>query len=930
MSQPSRIEILSLDTKLIPYLGNKLVEIKQKSLEQFINALVIVPSRKAVKELKQYLANSCNKNTTILPKIYAINDLDALIPAQKHPAISNQMQLGIAVKILKSMELGYHGQPYIHSYIHLAKEIITLFDSLATNEISLDKFSDIVPENLSEYWQLTSDFLYEFHEKLLQETKGKHLYSQAKSQVETLKSLSSMLQEQQPQHLVTQNLVICAGIDGFIPAAKALIETIADLPNGTVILAGYVNSSIAESNKPDHPNHLINMLITDAVQLPQAHSNNAVVTSNIMSDEPFSNRDLSDKISFQNLELLPAENQEQEALNVALLCRKNLETQGFVTAVVTPDADLSTKIQAILERWGIVVDLASGTPLAKTVRGNFVLRTAHITADKSDSLALLSILKHPLAKLGFESSLHLKNKVRRYEHYQIRSDNISPKDDSNEIQEKFYDAVSDFTKLQYSGETELATWITEHIKLIENLSKDDSGDLDIWTNDEGQQIANCLLDLLNLSSSFPKLKYSEYLQVLQLTLMQETLRSPISHPRIKILNPIQGAHLRFDSVILCGLNEGTWPKKSPHNIWLNRQMSMAIGLPDDRILNGRAGQIFAQNMTSDKVYLSYSKRKNGTAIDPSRWVLKLQALAVAIQKEDNLYNKTPIAFWREKLNWIEQRTHINQPNPTPATKHRPKIFTVSELETLFKDPYQIYAKKILKLRPLNDVTAIISQADYGSWVHKFLEVATLEDRLEPTDLCEFANSILPVDLPQSTQKIWLESFTQFVSWLSDYLLSRKITTQTTLVEHKMTAALKIADNEFQIIGKADRIDLLQDGTYELIDYKTGYTPTKAEVKEMISPQLALLAHLFEATNPGKKIAKLTYVSLGNQEILSFAADELVANTYAKTHEALEWFFEESNPYFVNPVVSIKDRFNPYLHLERTQEWLERKMVGNNG
>ncbi len=44
-------------------------------------------------------------------------------------------------------------------------------------------------------------------------------------------------------------------------------------------------------------------------------------------------------------------------------------------------------------------------------------------------------------------------------------------------------------------------------------------------------------------------------------------------------------------------------------------------------------------------------------------------------------------------------------------------------------------------------------------------------------------------------------------------------------------------------GRADRIDLMRNGTAEIIDYKTGSTPSPRQAHVLLSPQLALEAAL---------------------------------------------------------------------------------------
>ena len=53
------------------------------------------------------------------------------------------------------------------------------------------------------------------------------------------------------------------------------------------------------------------------------------------------------------------------------------------------------------------------------------------------------------------------------------------------------------------------------------------------------------------------------------------------------------------------------------------------------------------------------------------------------------------------------------PQPRPPRALRPRKLSVTEIETLLADPYAIYARHILKLRPLDPLEQETDAADYG-------------------------------------------------------------------------------------------------------------------------------------------------------------------------------------------------------------------------
>ena len=58
-----------------------------------------------------------------------------------------------------------------------------------------------------------------------------------------------------------------------------------------------------------------------------------------------------------------------------------------------------------------------------------------------------------------------------------------------------------------------------------------------------------------------------------------------------------------------------------------------------------------------------------------------------------------------------------RPEPKPPLEARPKRLSVTEIEHWLRDPYTIYAKHVLRLRPLDAVDTPPGAADRGSVIH---------------------------------------------------------------------------------------------------------------------------------------------------------------------------------------------------------------------
>jgi ATP-dependent helicase/nuclease subunit B len=57
---------------------------------------------------------------------------------------------------------------------------------------------------------------------------------------------------------------------------------------------------------------------------------------------------------------------------------------------------------------------------------------------------------------------------------------------------------------------------------------------------------------------------------------------------------------------------------------------------------------------------------------------------------------------------------VERPEPKPDVELRPLSMSVTEIEHWLRDPYTIYAKRILNLIPLDPVDMPLTAADRGS------------------------------------------------------------------------------------------------------------------------------------------------------------------------------------------------------------------------
>jgi ATP-dependent helicase/nuclease subunit B len=152
------------------------------------------------------------------------------------------------------------------------------------------------------------------------------------------------------------------------------------------------------------------------------------------------------------------------------------------------------------------------------------------------------------------------------------------------------------------------------------------------------------------------------------------------------------------------------------------------------------------------------------------------------------------------------------------------------------------------------------------------------------------------------------------------------------VEEKGKIKLGAGGIEHQLRARADRIDVLKDGSLRIIDYKTGAVPSWKQVKSGFNPQLTLEAAIADrdgfAAFANSKVSDLAYILVGGGEKaadISFASAEFETGEMGETH--LESLSQLLSKYQL-PETAYMPRHNLFReedrsnfdHLSRLGEW----------
>jgi len=198
--------------------------------------------------------------------------------------------------------------------------------------------------------------------------------------------------------------------------------------------------------------------------------------------------------------------------------------------------------------------------------------------------------------------------------------------------------------------------------------------------------------------------------------------------------------------------------------------------------------------------------------------------------------------WTRALDDAGIPVPAERPHPSPPVAQRPKSISVTEVDRLKADPYAFYARRVLRLMPLDPVDADPTAAWRGTAVHAILEAWWTEDRCAPQALRPRAMKMLEeAEVHPLLRALWQPRLREAIDWIAAEVEAMAGQGRRVLAAEGK-GAIDIAG--VRLSGRFDRIDRLADGI-GIIDYKTGKPPSAAAVRNGFSLQLGLLGLIAE-------------------------------------------------------------------------------------
>ena len=861
----------------------------------------------------------------------------------------------------------------------LAAELARLLDQVQTEGLGFEGLADLVPAEYARHWQLTLAFLTILTAEWPAVVAEEGAIDPAARRNRLLEAQAEAWSAAPPSFPV-----VAAGSTGSIPATAALLRVVAGLADGGVVLPGLDRTLDADSWQalgPTHPQFGMAQLLAqlgvgrDAVAdwpASPGAARGARVTLAREVMRPAETTDAwaditgLDGAALAGLSRIDCANDQEEAGVVALIMRGALEVPGRTAALITPDRALARRVAGVLRRWRVTVDDSAGVPLADTPPGTFLRLTAALAM--AEPVALLAALKHPLAAGGLAVGA-FRARVRQLERTLLRGPRPAPglAGALAGLRAAATAAAAEGDGRRHGGDpAALIPWVEAMVRLVaplaalmarsrvglgdvaaahascaEALAANDTGTgaERLWAEEAGEAAAEFVNELLTAARGTPPIAPGDYPALLDSLMTGRVVRPRLSaHPRLAILGLLEARLQHFDVVVLGGLNEGLWPPEARTDPWMSRPMRRDFGLPLPERRIGLAAHDFAQAICADTVVLTRAERNEGTPTVPSRWLQRLDHVVRAAGLPA-LADGADWRAWQRALDRPDAAAEARPgpPAPTPPVAARPRRLSVTQIEAWMRDPYAIYARHVLRLRPLDEIDAMPDRAVYGALIHDALDrfIAATPAGPLPADALDRLVSIgeavfAPVLAQPGIWAFWWPRFRRIAAWFVAYEGPRRERVTASLTEVEGALTIPGPADAFTVTAVADRIDVVDGGGLVITDYKTGKPPSVKEVAAGFAPQLPLEAAIARAGGfagvAGDTVETLLYWRLGGGdpagEVSPAGPDAavLAEQALAGLMALVTAFDDPATGYESRPRPEQAPRFSDYEHLARVKEW----------
>jgi RecB family exonuclease len=342
---------------------------------------------------------------------------------------------------------------------------------------------------------------------------------------------------------------------------------------------------------------------------------------------------------------------------------------------------------------------------------------------------------------------------------------------------------------------------------------------------------------------------------------------------VHLIDATAARYLDVDDMTIVGVVEGEWPERTRRNIFYPSSILKALGWPSEKDRQSASDAHFLDLLASARrrVRLSTFTLEDDALVSRSLQLDEVPRaglssitspasndVRVFVDEALSIDPAVLSALDRDARTWAElrmSRSDASLPRFHGSIDARPeRAWSVSALETYVGCPFRFFAQHVLTLEEEPDDEEIMDPRRQGQFVHEVFErffaswqgsgfrEITLANLDAARDLFTTIVDEALEQLPEAEAGLERTRLlgSPAAAGLGEAVIRMEAERPTPVVErlleHPMNGAFEIATaagpRTIRLRGKADRLDLLADGTFRVIDYKLGWPPDRRRALQL--------------------------------------------------------------------------------------------------
>ncbi len=415
-----------------------------------------------------------------------------------------------------------------------------------------------------------------------------------------------------------------------------------------------------------------------------------------------------------------------------------------------------------------------------------------------------------------------------------------------------------------------------------------------------------IIDIKSLKDAEFTVAPCEYCDLLNEIFSLKYSRPFNRNANVFILTPDDALLVDSDEIYFADFNQESYIK-SEDNIWLTSKILRKLNLFAEEEEFEKLLYIVSTKISRQGIFFTRSKYKDGS----------LQEKCAILNFIDNVESVIPEKIIRKNVKKIgREEIRLNQ-------EDFPKILYATNIELLMRDPYGFFAKKILGVKKQKNALSTPQNSDFGIIIHDLIELKSSNSGLQNDEIIDQLFELKAI--PKSIRILWKNPVISILQKIDELNANASLGNIVVYSEVTGSCDIFLGEKSVELRAIADRIEL-SNTKIRIVDFKTGYVPSKKDLFSGKSPQLIieaiiLLEHGFKISINNREI-ELVYIKINTKSpfveeiVIPMTLEEILEHKVAMI-EFLKYYYCDKTLISPKPLPDFwRPTYSDYDHLRR--------------